>query len=192
MDLASDITRVHDVSREAELGTLLKQGLGSIQPEDAYFTISHDIVTAGAATVTEGVGVYANQAPGWSLNRWGPPDPLKETVWFLGASAVIEAAGDIASAEVLIERSPKAGAGSGVTPNRLVFLGTLRGLSDGVSRPIIPDARVVAPAHPLPILNKLLNNSPIWLSTATIAATVVDYHIECIRLPIGVLPPGLY
>ena len=120
LDLASPIVRVHDLSREAELGTYVGTEDGLVSQSFPFFTINVDNVHGGADTQIQQLGVYANQSPTWALATWQAPDPNLETIWILRAWAT-SSGSSMTECQILLDYLPKAGAGSGQSPFGLIF-----------------------------------------------------------------------
>jgi len=181
---------VHDVSREAELGTFDGSFGGLVSGRSPYFTIDVDQVHAAIGTIQTLIGVYANQAPTWALATWTPPDPRQETVWIL--NVVCMSLNRLVNNAVMMSRAdPKAGAGAGNAPFMPLFTGTTA-MTVEVADAQSPVNPLVLPGpFPVPVSNKLLNNTVISLTSAATDADTITWLIQCIRLPNGVFPPGL-
>ena len=190
VDLTSPITRVHDVAREAELGTLVDPSNGEISASYPYFTINVDNVHAGADTQRQVIGVYSNQVTTWALATWDPPDPVLETVWLL--NAFVTGTNAITEAYVLNDTLPKAGAGSGVAAQQLLFHSTALVANAGTNGRFaaLPTAGTGF-THPVPISGKVVSGTPLDFVSVSGAAFTCDFFLSCIRLPVGVLPPGM-
>jgi len=194
MDLTSPIVRVHDLSREAELGTYNGKESAAISSANPFFTINVDNVHGGAGAVRLRIGVYANQDTGWALATWDPPEPLRETVWILHVGMNVDTAAMLTDAMVTNEFLPKAGNGGGADPQELVgFVDTLAAttLTNGWFPCLDSNGNNYLPA-PRPVMNKLDTDLPIEFCSVAAAAGVVDLFITCLRLPTGVFPPGLH
>jgi len=194
MDLVSPIVRVHDLSREAELGTLeiIRRLTSGRSP---YFAINISN-THGAGTTTEQtqIGVYANQSPSWALATWTPPDPLEETVWILPGGIGATTDGVISNAaQVSNSLQPKASAGEGETPRVTIFAANRSGAVNSAGNFSMEGASGIPPqlVVPQPITDKLLNAVPLEFVSRMTGAGFVEFFVQCMRLPNGVLPPGL-
>lgn len=189
IDYAHAITMVHDVSREAELASFDGHfGHGSSRAE-MFFTIVVDHGHVGATNVTSAIGVYSNQSPTWALSSWIPPNPAEETVWLIRAG-VTSTLGAVASAALANDTQPKSAAGSGVTPQIVAGLWTAdtsAAMASGLFPlvPTLPDWSL-----PIPVTNKLLNNTPLDFRSTSTGNDTVDFNVQCIRLPNGIFPPG--
>ncbi len=191
VDLSSPIVLVHDVSREAELGTY--SGIGIALPGSAYFAIVHDHVHAGADTVADSSPVYENQsAAAFFLAGFPPIDPDKETVWIVGAGGMsLNGLTTVAYIQVALLPKASAGSGTGVDQAVIRWSGSDSVANSNGDHPL----RTTEPGFgqypfPIPITNKALNNSPILWTSATSGADTIDMWLNCIRLPVGVFPPG--
>jgi len=190
MDVSSPIIRVHDLSREAELGTYTGINRGSESQNFPMFTIVEDHVDVGAGEINSVLGVYSNQNTDWAQSTFIPPNPEDETVWML-AAYVNSLNGLLTEAMLGSEQTPKAGSGAGRAPNALIAHWTgVAGTSwaDGTQPGSGVGARF---AFPVPVTNKLVSGTPLEWSSAVSGADTVDLVIPCIRLPVGVFPPGL-
>jgi hypothetical protein len=186
--LAQPITVVHDVSREAELGGFdgfFGRGQGAV--DGTFFTIAIDNVHGAASTIQTGVGVYSNQSTTWALPGFVPPDPDRETVWLLrsGVTAVLA---NLLGAYITAEMQPKAGSGSGNTPDHVVFFSSSMLMANLNGE--FPCVNSLAPHPPIPLSNKLLNNTPLVFVSQSSAVGAIDFYAQCVRLPNGVFPPG--
>ena len=190
MDLQSPIVRVHDVSREAELGTIVDASDGSISANFPYFTIAHDNIHAGADTQRTVLGVYSNQTTTWALSTWDVPDPTLETVWILAVFATGTNA--LTEAYVLNDMLPLAGAGSTAAPQTLLWHSSDLVDAAGTNGRFaaLPTAGL-QPNLPVPITGKVTGGTPLDLISVSSAALTFDFFLHCIRLPIGVAPPGM-
>lgn len=186
---------VHDVSRQVELGRLRSYHQSSLIAGDLpYFTIWDDDAFVDAATVRSTVGIYSNQSTAWALADWVVPDPDVETVWVLGFGAKTDTASSINVIEFYSDQGTKAGAGSG-TP-AIQILGTINGQigrpdSNGDFHGEFDNRVIIQVPTPFPLLNKLTNNTPLEWTSVSLVTCVMDFWINCIRLPVGVTPPGL-
>jgi len=186
------IQPVHDVSREAELGTFDGSFGGLVSGRSPFFCVNVDNVHVGAGTVQLLLGIYSNQAPTWALASWSPPDPRLETIWILRV-ATSSLNGLLSGADVTNEMSPKAGAGSGLAPRMIIYRATANGqiATDGQQAGVVSSGTPRDLALPIPVSNKLLNNSPIEFVSSVSGADTIDLFIWCLRLPNGVMPPGM-
>lgn len=186
------VQMVHDISRQAEFGTFDGEfGLGNagISP---YFTIVVDNVHADSEAIAQEIGVYSNQSPGWASSSWVPPDPKKETVWVLGVSSFVDVSTSISLAYVTMDMQPKAGAGSGAKVLFPIYA-AVADFAVANTAGLFPMGQLAPQpiVFPVPLSNKLLNNTVLeFVSMSTITGTI-DFNVFCIRLPNGVLPPGL-
>jgi len=190
-DLKTPIVRVHDVGREAQLGEFEGIFGGLTSNLSTYFTINVDIAMGAGATTRSSIGIYRNQSTTWALATWDVPDGDKETVWVLRASMNMSGT-SFDEAIVMLRTDPKAGAGVGNAPETLIFFSDVRGSLTWASGfiPALPTLNLIP--HPLPISNKLLNNNPIeFVGVAGAGGNTYDFMLDCIRLPNGVLPPGM-
>lgn len=186
---------VHDISREAELGGI-DPLFGSGTPgSSAFFNIVLDNVEVGVATTAQEFGVYSNQDTGWALAGFVPLDPETETGWVLGVSFQGTAAGLGTGMYVSVNQAPKAGAGSGLTPMSMVAFANAPTFSGGAGNlsPYISSGATHGGNQPLPVpfSNKLLNNPAGLFVSHVSGADTIDCNIWCVRLPNGVMPPGL-
>jgi len=189
VDTVSPIIRVHDVSREAELGTYLGINRGTRSLTYAMFSIMDDQVHVGSGAINQTLGVYSNQNTDWAQSTFTPPDPANETVWMLGAY-VNSISGLLTEGIFVAEMTPKAGSGSGRAPNAMLARWTDVGIdmADGGQPGVGGTSRF---PFPIPVTNKLAAGTPLEWSTSVSGADTIDLVIPCIRLPVGVFPPGL-
>lgn len=190
VDLASPIQLVHDVSRNADFQNIEGKFGGLSSRGSPYFTINIDNVHAGASIVVASIGIYSNQSPTWALSDWDAPDGKVETVWILGAY-VNATAFNIDEAMIANLFEPKAGAGAGRAPQGMVW-GSIEQMPSAWGsgeNPMMPKKDI---NRPIPISNKLLNNTPLQMVSVSTDDNTVDFFIQCIRLPNGVQPPGMY
>jgi len=194
---------VHDVSRESELGVggLVGKNNGLVAGELPFFTIALDQVHAAAGVLENGIGVYSNQSTTWALATWNVPNPATENVWILYAFAQTTVVASVDELMMYTSVIPKAGAGSGADPTYLFWTGHGTTLNPDIQNAFAvlsrgagaggPFGTVIQPPAPILISNKLLNNSALQLISEANIACTVDHYIRCMRLPIGVYPPGM-
>lgn len=203
VELGLPVQFVHDISRQAELGTYTGRESGVDAIESPFFTINVDNVHAAGGELRQQIGIYSNQTTAWALGTWVPPDPDQETVWVLGAWGSIDVGGSpLTEAYIAHDFLPKAGAGSGVAPWGLIWTARgltaaaltdgqnllLRGLGSVADDPEV--ARMMVPT-PFPISNKVNALPVLEFVSETSALATVDFFVQCIRLPVGVFPPRL-
>ena len=201
MDIEAPVTVVHDVSRGAELHTvsdgLAKLTGASVTESRArnlpYFLAVEDHVHVGIGIITSEIAVYdGGTSTAWANSFFSLPDPANETVWVLGAYAQITAA---VMVEAVVAANPglKAGDSSGSAPWQLIYSGAgqTAGLNSGERLGVNFNALDTPnnPPYPIPLLSKL-GNQLSFMSNVSAAGTV-DFFVRCLRLPNGVLPPGL-
>lgn len=191
IEYALPIQVVHDVSREAELGEVHFPGQRDVNAgRSSYFTINADQVHVAAGTIQTLLGVYSNQPTTWALATWNPPDPEVETVWILDVF-LVSLTRSIAVSFANNDIHPKAGAGAGLAARGAIWVGDIAAAAAEDTAGFSPIAAVDRSTFPVQVSNKLLNNTPIELVTSAAAADTGDWLIRCMRLPVGVQPPGL-
>ena len=198
LNTSADIQRVHDVSRDVQLSALSNQQQQALTPTtEPYFNIVRSHAHTDIDVIRSALGVYKNQSATWALSSWVPPDPLKETVWILGCSAHSNIMNGLVQVEVYGQAfGVKAGAGSGSTPTVLIMRANGQASNADVGGKFHATSSLVGvpsylPYFPFPVANKLLNNGPLEVVSQSGVTCTIDIMIACIRLPIGVTPPGL-
>jgi len=196
IELSLPIQVVHDVSRQADFGrALVGSDSGSVSASFPYFTVNFDHFHTDINILRTGIGIYSNQPTNWALGTWIPPDPKEENVWIIDAWVQVDQPGGLDQAYITSSQDPKAGAGSGFAPHRLIhFVDAQLDTADALGQ--IPAISTAGPnpmllPNPILISNKLLNNTPLTFISLSLITCEMDAFLLCLRLPIGVFPPGL-